>query len=534
MDDVNSGGRREQNDSARKTGPRYLTIADKFLIDILTFLLSYFAAFFIAFEGIPDPAHLKRLFLLLPGVILARILCFRLLSVYSIVWKYVSVIDAARILTAILPVTAGLLLGRILLPARLSVFRLPLSFISSEFLLALVGTLGARLTRRVAYELSGRGGPEKKRTLLIGAGGAGNKLIGELGRRVYSGMEVVGFVDDNPDKLGTALQGFKVLGSTAQIPEIVKKLDIEEAIITIANLPSKDIGRIIDVCKGTKIKVRVFHSLFELLLDDSGIPDVLATDPEAAAQEQLQIFRALTGRDYDPAAEARYPVNHIYEVNKPFSDPEGLSGHLLVATGTMIKLLHLAPGASVLDLGCGCGWTSIMLARCGFRVTGLDMNAASLEIGRRNAEALGIPVKFINADMQRFTVDQLFDAVVIFDSLHHCLREHSVLSGAESALAPGGKILLCEQNYPDEDRAGILTHEAAIQAMRQHGTLEKGLGTRYLVRGLFECGLEMATVFTTQSHYRTWLVARKPRPGQAAARSIIYTSDFDVALRQYA
>lgn len=531
MGDANSDCHRGRNHSARKTKSPHLTKTHKVLIDILIFLFSYFAAFFIRFEGIPDPINLKRLLLLLPGVVLARILCFRLFSIYSIVWKYVSIIDAANIFKALFPVTAVLFLGRIFLPARLPLLRLPLGVIAAEFLFVLIGTIGVRMTRRLAYKLSGRGGPEKKRTLLIGAGDAGNELIEGLGRSVYSRMEVLGFVDDSPSKFNTAIQGVRVLGNTAQIPEIVKKLSIDEAIITIANLPSNDVRRIIDVCKGTKIRMRIFHSFFELLFDDAGIPDVPPEDSEAAVQEQLQVFKALTGRDYAATAETRYPVNHVYEVNKPFSDPEGLSGDLVVAAGTMIKLLHLVPGASVIDLGCGCGWTSILLARCGFQVTGLDLNNASLEIGRRNAEAIGIQVRFINADMQRFTVDQLFDAVVIFDSLHHCLRERSVLSRAESALRPGGKILLCEPNYPDEDRAGILTHEAAIQAMRKFGTLEKGLGTRYLIRGLFDCGFEMATVFTTQSHYHTWLVARKPRSGTEAVRSVIYTSNLEIALR---
>lgn len=263
------------------------------------------------------------------------------------------------------------------------------------------------------------------------------------------------------------------------------------------------------------------------------ILDIPLEDPEAMVREQLQIFKSVTGQDYEPTAETRYPVNHVYEVNKPFSDPEGLSGDLLIATGTMIKLLHLAPGASVLDLGCGCGWTSILLARCGFRVTGIDINSASLAIGQNNAVASGVPVKFINQDMQGFTVDQLFDAVVIFDSLHHCLKERSVLTRAESALCPGGKILMCEQNYPNEDRAGVLTHKPAIQAMRKYGILEKGLGTRYLIRVLFDCGFEMATVFTSQGHYRTWIMARKPLPEKKAVQRVIYTSDLNEALKAH-
>ncbi len=263
------------------------------------------------------------------------------------------------------------------------------------------------------------------------------------------------------------------------------------------------------------------------------ILDIPLEDPEAMVKEQLHIFKAITGRDYEAAAETRYPVNHVYEVNKPFSDPEGLSGDLLIATGTMIKLLHLPPGASILDLGCGCGWTSILLARCGFQVTGVDVNSASLAIGRRNAEASGIPVKFINQDIQYFTVNQSFDAVVIFDSLHHCLKERLVLSRAESALRPGGKILLCEPDHPDQNKAGILNHEAAVHTMRKYGTLEKGLGTRYLARILFDCGFEVATVFKSQGNYQWWVIARKPLPEKKAVLSVIYTSDLNEALKAY-
>lgn len=261
--------------------------------------------------------------------------------------------------------------------------------------------------------------------------------------------------------------------------------------------------------------------------------DVPLEDQETMVKKQLEEFKAVTGRDYEVAAEARYPVDNEYEKKKPFSDPQGLSGDLLIAVGTMIKLLHLPPGAEVLDLGCGCGWTSILLARCGFRVTAVDVNGASLAIGQRNAEAAGISVKFIAADIQQFTVYQRFYAVIIFDALHHCLRERSVLSRAEWMLRPGGKILLSEQDYPDEDKAGLLTHDPAIKTMRQHGTLEKGLGTMYLVRALLDCGFDTITVFSSNCHYHKWHIARKPHPGAGVVRSLIMTSDFALALRTY-
>jgi FlaA1/EpsC-like NDP-sugar epimerase len=241
-------------------------------IDIFIFICSYFSAFLIRFEGIPDPISLKRLLILLPYIALARLLSFYIFSIYSIVWRYISINDAISIFKACLPVTGILFLGRIFLPDKLAQLKIPLSVIALEFLLVLLGTLGVRMTRRVLSEFSEKGKYEnngvslkKKKTLLIGAGDAGNMVVKELKHRTDLGYKVVGFIDDNSRKINTVIQGIKVLGNTSQIPEIVKKLNIDEAIITIANASSKEIRRIVDICKKTNIRVKIVPGLFEIL-----------------------------------------------------------------------------------------------------------------------------------------------------------------------------------------------------------------------------------------------------------------------------
>jgi FlaA1/EpsC-like NDP-sugar epimerase len=248
------------------------TKVNQLFVDIFVFILSYFAAFIIRFEGAPDPIHLKQLIILFPCVAFARLLSFSIFSIYSISWKYISIFDVISIVKACIPVTALLFLGRILLPDQFSLLRLPLGVIALEFLLVLLGTLGIRMTRRLITELSEREKFEngskrltKKRTLLIGAGDAGNMIAKELRQRTDLGYEIFGVVDDNPEKFKTVIQGIKVLGNTAQIPEIVKKLKIQEAIITIANASSKDIRRIVGICEGTKINVKIVPGLFEIL-----------------------------------------------------------------------------------------------------------------------------------------------------------------------------------------------------------------------------------------------------------------------------
>ncbi|MGZ5439066.1 MAG: polysaccharide biosynthesis protein, partial [Candidatus Aminicenantales bacterium] len=76
---------------------------------------------------------------------------------------------------------------------------------------------------------------------------------------------IVGFIDDNLKQVGKRVQGIPVLGSTAQIPAITRKLGVQEAIITIANASSRELRRIIDLCTKAGLKTRIVPGLFELL-----------------------------------------------------------------------------------------------------------------------------------------------------------------------------------------------------------------------------------------------------------------------------
>ncbi len=246
---------------------------NQLVVDILVFVFSYVAAYVIRFEGVPSGFFLKQLFVLLPYIIIARALSFYVLSVYSIVWRYISVQDALVIFEASIPVSAILFAGRIILPHKLSLLKVPLSVIALEFLFVLVGTSGVRVLRRLIFELRERENlnirnrAKTQNILLIGAGNAGNLVAKELKQRTDLGLKVVGFIDDDAGKFNTVIQGFRVLGNTTRIPEIIKKRGIDEAIITIANASSKDIRRIVDICESTKIKVRIIPGLFEILDD---------------------------------------------------------------------------------------------------------------------------------------------------------------------------------------------------------------------------------------------------------------------------
>ena len=241
-------------------------------IDLVVFCLAYLISFVVRFEGLPPGPGLRQMMILFPYIVLARIACFALFSVYSIIWRFISIADIEPILVALLPVTFVLTLGRLLLPNSLSLLRLPYSVISMEFLFSLAGVLGVRMLRRLQYEEGRReylkaGGDSEKstKTILIGAGSAGNLVAKELNLRTDLGTDIVGFVDDDAHKTGKIIQGVRVLGTTAQIPDLARKLGIKEAVITIVNASSRQIHRITDLCGEAGLKTRIVPGLFELL-----------------------------------------------------------------------------------------------------------------------------------------------------------------------------------------------------------------------------------------------------------------------------
>jgi FlaA1/EpsC-like NDP-sugar epimerase len=241
-------------------------------VDTVVFTVAFLTPFIIRFEGIPSQPEVLQMMTLFPFIVLARVLSFGLMSVYLTIWRFVSVHDAVRVLMALLPTTFVLLIGRLELPVSLPHLRLPLSIIAMEFMFSLLGTLGVRIFWRIYTEGLNRdrlrlnaAAHNHARTILIGAGGAGNLVAKELINRTDLGVVIVGFIDDNLKQRGKRVQGIPVLGSTAQIPAIAKKLGVQEAIICIANASSKELRRIIELCTKAGLKTRIVPGLFELL-----------------------------------------------------------------------------------------------------------------------------------------------------------------------------------------------------------------------------------------------------------------------------
>jgi SAM-dependent methyltransferase len=204
------------------------------------------------------------------------------------------------------------------------------------------------------------------------------------------------------------------------------------------------------------------------------------------------------GQDYN-AAHRTY-VSHIgpsgvrWLRSKPFNAPPTFELTACLRTFShIIEQLKLGPRAQVLDVGCGPGWLSEYLARCGYAVTGIDISEDMVEIARDRAAAIESPIgedlepvaEFFAMPVGELPWEGRFDAAILYDTLHHFDDELETLRTIRRALVPGGRIYVREGVIPDPESEG---ERDLIAEMRRFGTLESPFDPRYLEQIVKEAG----------------------------------------------
>lgn len=112
----------------------------------------------------------------------------------------------------------------------------------------------------------------------------------------------------------------------------------------------------------------------------------------------------------------------------------------------MLSQFKLPRGSAILDLCCGPGRHSILLAKNGYRVTGLDYSRAYLREAQKKSRRLGADVRWRHGNMKQLQFKAEFDAAInIYSSFGYFPTQkdnQKVLQGVSRALKPGGYFLL--------------------------------------------------------------------------------------------
>jgi cyclopropane fatty-acyl-phospholipid synthase-like methyltransferase len=135
----------------------------------------------------------------------------------------------------------------------------------------------------------------------------------------------------------------------------------------------------------------------------------------------------------------------------------------------------LAPRARILDVGCGGGVpiAAYLVAR-GLRVTGLDASSRMLELARAAVPA----AEFLHGDMRTAALDDIFDALVAWDSVFHLPRDQhaAVFTRFRTWLRAGGRLLVSLGGSAEAGFTSEMFGETFFYSGHEPGTAVRLLG----------------------------------------------------------
>jgi FlaA1/EpsC-like NDP-sugar epimerase len=201
-------------------------------------------------------------------VVAIKIAVFILFGFYNRWWRYVSTRDmwgAAR----------GVLVASLV--AYLTVYlvspvhnvRLPRSVAVMDLLLTLAFVAGARLLARTVMERP-RGGlvARGKEVIVVGAGDAGQLMLREMLKSPALGYTPIGLIDDDPRKHNMRLHGVRVMGTTDDLPHILRDNKPDELLIAIPSAAGATRQRVVEIAQAVNVPVKTLPGLYELISGD--------------------------------------------------------------------------------------------------------------------------------------------------------------------------------------------------------------------------------------------------------------------------
>lgn len=253
---------------------RYIAILYDYIVSYLAFILSIYIRL-----GNFQAVGYQKLFQYAAIYSLIQIIVFISFGLYRGIWRFASIHDLKRIIQSSF---VGVSIGALVLFFWARLENIPRStFIIDWFVLVIFLGMG-RFTYRLYRDsrLNLKKGKGQTRTLIVGAGLAASQLLREIFYNENLIHNVIGLVDDNPNKRGKEIFGIPVLGYIHHIPNIIKKYNVQTLIIAIPSATSDNMRRIIKMCVDTGLEFRTLPNLADLVNNKPSLSQIRPVTPE--------------------------------------------------------------------------------------------------------------------------------------------------------------------------------------------------------------------------------------------------------------
>lgn len=264
--------RGEANLRAESKRPIGLRVRYLMAIDLASILLAIASSFVFRYEALWNVwPYLRAHWLLFIVVPLIRLPVYYGFRLYRRLWRYASMNDLKAILMAGFLASALFYGFNFFISPFLHILYCPSrSIVVLEGVLSLGFLAGTRFLLRLLQEratLQGAARPKTwiqspPRVLIAGAGYVGAMILREVQRNPGLEMQVVGFVDDDREKLHMQIHGLPVLGAREDISALVMKHHIDEIIVAMPTAPGKEIRAIRAICEQAGVRTKVLPGMY--------------------------------------------------------------------------------------------------------------------------------------------------------------------------------------------------------------------------------------------------------------------------------
>ena len=266
-----------------------------YIIDIMIINISYIiSAFLLVNNHIEKLQYVQLLYNTVVLSLFVYLVTFNILDVYRNITRFENGIDYIKYIGLSIFSGAIVILIKFLFKAPLMGYK---EIVFATILIAVAIVSYRVIIRFLLNEINPieKERTERKNLLIIGAGEAANEIIKTVKNTMKGYYNIVGLIDDNPNKMNYAISGIKILGTRDDIAEICKQYKVDVIFFSISNIDNKNKKEILNICQETGVKIRVLPSIADIIknksllqnLRDVEIEDLLGREPIILANENI-------------------------------------------------------------------------------------------------------------------------------------------------------------------------------------------------------------------------------------------------------
>ena len=260
-------------------------------VHLILIVAANYLAFWLRFDGEVSDKEWALFLSMLPWLVAIRGLTFIPFRLYQGLWRYTSIWDLRNIIGAVIISSALLyvlvhgLFGQTAYPRSIFI-------IDSILLICFLG--GIRLARRIYRELGHI--DRQMRILVYGAGDAGEMIVRDVKNNAFYEYEPIGFIDDDPTKVGQRIHGLKVFGTREALSSIIEEHKPDAVLVAITRIEPAAVRKIVKALESYHLPIKTLPNFRDVLdgkvtvshIRNLSIEDLLERAPVGLDPEPLR------------------------------------------------------------------------------------------------------------------------------------------------------------------------------------------------------------------------------------------------------